>query len=126
MGVDYDSRLIIGAFIESDLVKKWLKLNNLENDTDDINKFLRTMPKNQKNDKENYVYMIRAGNSYNSSYEYYISFFDRNDLVTIGDIKSINETQLEIMRTIYSKITSYELEYESVDEVEVYSVIYIW
>jgi hypothetical protein len=90
MGVDYDAKLIIGWYIDSDDLEKWLAENNIGSCRDagqclhydcwtGIEEFI---PEGLK--------IITAGNMYEPSYEFYLVINDRSSY-TIAEIAAMAE-----------------------------------
>lgn len=126
MGVDYDSKLVIGFGLDEDKINDWMSKNHIDS-VDEINEILEKLysdiPK-KENSKSLSLYVIKAGNVYSDYTEYYLTFF--NCETNIGCIKNIKEEHLEMAKKIYKLIIEKELECEKVDDINVFSVSYIW
>jgi hypothetical protein len=131
MGVDNDSKLIVGFNLDEEKLKKWMDIYGLE-DPYDINTRLEELypeiPKKERIEGIIYtgslsLYIVHAGNTYSGYYEYYLSFFESG--TNVGNIKKINSEHLELDKKVYKDLIDTELICENVDDISVLSVNYI-
>lgn len=120
MGVDYDAELIVGFYIDLNYIELYKVKNNIEND-DDIYKFLENKYKLEKK-----IHFCVYGNLYSGVYEYYLTFNDKNLETKIRDIKKIDQEMLDIAKKIYKEMTEKDLNCDNVDDIPIYSVLYVW
>ena len=132
MGVDHDSKLIIGFDLDEDKLKKWMDEHEIE-DPSDATKLLEELyPDISKKEYPNGIiysgslslYIVQAGNAYSGYMEYYLTFFECG--TNIGKIKQITPEHLELAKKVYKDLMGEELECKSVDDISVYSVNYTW
>lgn len=107
MGVDYNSKLIFGYQLDSDIVDKWLVKNNIEDAEETTYDILK-------------VYMIRGGNAYDGYYKYFLSLYEKKRL-TISDVTSVTEQQIADLKSAYKEIMGKEPS----EEILIMSVEYI-
>jgi hypothetical protein len=122
MGIDHDSKLIIGFSLDEDKLKKWMDKHDIE-DPYDINKIIREMYP-ELPEKSLSLYVVHAGNAYSDCNEYYLTFFECG--TNIGEIKKITPNHLELAKKVYKDLMKEDLECKSVEDIEVYSVNYTW
>lgn len=127
MGIDFDSKLIVGFKLEDDKVKKWMEINGI-NDTHKSNElFIELYPRLSKIPKEYpSLYIVSTSNTLQSDNEekHFLSFFC--EPTTIGKIKLITPELLVIANTIYKDIMGSKLDITSIDDIKVFSESYVW
>ena len=133
MGVDYDAELIVGFSLDEDKIKQWMDKHNID-DYSDIDKVLKTkfpeIPEKvlihpgQLYSGSLSLYVVRYGNEYSGENNYYLSFY--RCATDIKGIKAITENHLNLAKKVYKELTDDDLKCDSVDDVEVFPVLYIW
>jgi len=134
MGIDYDSKLIVGFDLDTEKLKTWMEENNVKWISEVI-KIIKEkfpeIPKKECAEKSVHssavsIYVVNAGNCFIDDERYYISFFKKS--ITIGDINKITQEHLELAKKIYKFLMGVEPEpkCETVNDIKVYSVSNVW
>lgn len=132
MGIDHDSKLIIGFNLDEEKLNKWMKDHDIEDQSDATNLLKELYPEipnkelieNDIHSSSLSLYIVHAGNTYSDYDEYYLTFFECG--TKVGKIKQITSEHLELAKKVYKDIMDEELECEKVDDIPVYSVNYTW
>jgi hypothetical protein len=122
MGVDHTPKLIVGFQLDTEAIDNWLEEHDIE-DPYEINEWL------SENHKECGIHFSSYGNNYSDKKEYYLVFFDSDELddgLTIKDLLKIDDKSLNNMKMVYQLLTGEELKCDTVHDIPVNVVLYVW
>lgn len=130
MGIQYDTKLIIGFELDSDSVQKWISENQVE-DHYLFNKKLREkypeIPDQTRKpglivSTNLSVYVIKCTEYYESDPQYYLSFYEHG-YCTIKQINEITTEHLNLAKKVYKEITNKELECNNMSDIRIFSAL---
>lgn len=128
MGIQYNTELIIGFELDSDLVEKWMQKHKIDDPyylNDKLSEIFPEIPQKDKNifrSRSLSVYIMTCQNAYEGEMEYYLSFYEKGHC-TIREINKIDHNLLTIAKKVYKDITDKELECETTSDIPIYSVL---
>jgi hypothetical protein len=120
MGIDHEPKLIIGFRLDIIKVKKWMKKHGID-DCSDIDEMKEKIPNLNIG-----LGITMAGNLYSREIEYFLTFYTEQSFITVKDIKNITEDQLNLAKKVFKEIENDELECENVDDIPIFSTLYVW
>lgn len=121
MGILYESELIVGFELDSDIMKKWLDKNKIDLDCYQIDdKLGELFPEMIEEDME--IYVVCCIPYYDSSgYEYYLSFVKGSS--TVKELNQIDTKKLNLAKKIYFEFMNQELDCKDVSDIPIFSVL---